>query len=112
MYQFALLTDETFARTATLLKANFMRAFMFLLLACTGTALHAQTVTLTSNNNPVCSGSAVTFTATVNPGTGTVDFFDGATPLGTVNIGAGGTASFTTSALTGGGHSITAVYST
>jgi hypothetical protein len=55
----------------------------------------------------------VTFTATVSGGTsptGSVQFFDGATSLGTVAL-AGATAQLTTSALAVGTHSITAAYS-
>jgi hypothetical protein len=60
----------------------------------------------------------VTFTATVAavaPGagtpTGTVTFQDGNVVLGTVAVGARGTATFTTSFAAAGGHAITAVYS-
>ena len=73
-------------------------------------------VSLTSNPNPAVVGSSVTFTATVAavaPGTGTptgsVTFKDGAATLGAGTL-AGGVASFTTTALAVGGHSITAVY--
>ena len=54
----------------------------------------------------------MTFTATVTgsaPG-GTVTFFDGATQIGASTV-SGGVASFTTSSLTVGSHSITAKYS-
>src|SRR5215211_3567417 len=110
MYLTTLLTNE---KMSACMKVHFMRVVIFLAFLCTGTALHAQTVTVTSNNNPACAGASVTFTATVNPdpGTGTVQFFDGAASLGTVNIGAGGIATLTTSALAAGSHNITAVYS-
>ena len=51
------------------------------------------------------------FTATVagSSPTGTVQFRDGATLLGTATL-SGGAATFTTSALTVGSHPITAVY--
>jgi hypothetical protein len=68
-----------------------------------------------SSNNPSIFGSAVTFTATVKPGsgsgtpTGTVTFNDGATVLGPGTL-SGGTATLTTSGLGAGVHSITAVY--
>lgn len=68
------------------------------------------TTTVATSGSPSTFGSAVTFTATVTPGaTGTVTFYDGATPLGTALL-SGNTATLTTSALTAGGHSITAVY--
>src|SRR5438105_524747 len=57
--------------------------------------------TLISSLNPSALGKAVTFTATVKPASGS------GTPTGTVS---GGTATFTTSGLTGGTHSITAIY--
>ena len=77
----------------------------------------ATTVALGSSVNPAVTGQAVTFTATVAavaPGagtpTGTVTFQDGNVVLGTVAVGAGGTATFTTSFAAAGGHAITAVY--
>ena len=73
----------------------------------------ATTTTLTSSKNPSSFGEAVTFTATVTGAggtpTGTVTFKDGATVLATVPL-SGTTATFTTSSLTGGAHSITATY--
>ena len=78
----------------------------------------ATTVALGSSVNPAVTGQAATFTATVAavaPGagapTGTVTFKDGDVILGTVAVGAGGTATFTTSFAAAGGHAITAVYS-
>src|SRR5262249_45541994 len=78
----------------------------------------ATTVALTSSVNPAATGQAVTFTATVAavaPGattpTGTVTFKDGNVILGTVAVGAAGTARLTTSFAAAGGHAVTAVYS-
>lgn len=78
------------------------------------------TITTSSSSPPGFTfGSCVTFTATVaanSPGsgtpTGTVQFFDGATLLGTANL-SGGTVNFSTRRLypTPPTHSITAVYS-
>jgi hypothetical protein len=79
----------------------------------TVTVAQAQpTITLAGSPNPAAVGQIVTLTATLSSTstTGTVDFKDGATVLGTVPV-ANGTAVFTTSALTRGNHSITAVYS-
>jgi Bacterial Ig-like domain (group 3) len=76
----------------------------------------ATTTTLTSSPNPSTPGQAVTFTATVKPTagsgtpTGTVTFKDGGTTIGTVTLNASDVASFTTSTLALGSHSITAVY--
>jgi Big-like domain-containing protein/VCBS repeat protein/FG-GAP repeat protein len=76
-------------------------------------------VKLTSSANPSTSGQSVTFKATVTASlkrlgvaaaSGSVTFKDGKTILGTVAL-SGGTATFTTSSLTAGNHSITANYS-
>jgi hypothetical protein len=71
---------------------------------------------LVSSLNPSVYSQSITFTATVSavaPGagtpTGTVTFKDGSTTLGTGTL-SGGVATYLTSALTGGPHSITAVY--
>jgi len=70
--------------------------------------------TVSSSGNPSAVGQTVTFTATVagliiTP-TGIVTFMDGGTTLGTGAL-TGNQAVFSTSALVGGGHSITAIYS-
>ena len=68
---------------------------------------------LSASPNPVGSGKAVKFTATVSATSGTptgsVTFKDGATVLGTAAL-AGGVANFSTSKLTSGNHSITASF--
>jgi hypothetical protein len=73
------------------------------------------TVTLGASGNSAVYGQALTFTATVAAGAGTpagtITFSDGTTPLGTVSLDGTGTATFTTSALLAGSHSITATYS-
>jgi len=77
--------------------------------------------TVTSSKNPSLVGQSVTFTATMSniagagistaTPTGSVQFMDGASPLGTaLTISGGGTATLTTSTLTVGTHLITAVY--
>jgi Bacterial Ig-like domain (group 3)/IPTL-CTERM motif len=75
-------------------------------------AAGATTTALASSQNPSTLGQAVTFTATVSGATptGAVQFFDGASSLGTAAIGAGNTATLTTSTLTQGTHTITAAY--
>jgi hypothetical protein len=68
-------------------------------------------ITLDSSPNPSAYQQAVTFTATVPNGvTGTVQFVDGTTLLGT-GIISGTTATFVTSTLAVGTHPVTAVYS-
>jgi hypothetical protein len=71
--------------------------------------LAATTTTLSALTGSTF-GQVVTFTATVAPtASGTMTFMDGSTPLGTGTL-SGGVASFTTTTLAVGGHSITAVY--
>jgi len=72
----------------------------------------STTVTLNSSKNPAASGQSVTFTAAVSPSsaTGTIQFLDGSTVLGTVTIG-GGSAALSTSSLSVDAHSIKATYS-
>ncbi|HST08773.1 MAG TPA: Ig-like domain-containing protein [Terriglobales bacterium] len=70
--------------------------------------------TIKSSLNPSAAGQTVTFTATVTSptisATGSITFMDGSNVLATVTlVGARGTLS--TSALSAGSHSITAVYS-
>ena len=68
-----------------------------------------------SSANPSTFGQAVTLTATVSgsggPPTGTVTFKSGATTLGSSALNGSGQATFTTSSLSVGSHSITAIYS-
>ncbi len=77
--------------------------------------LTKTTTKLTSSLNPSHNGNSVTFTATVTATSGTptgkVTFNDGTTKLGTGSINSGThQATFKTSALAVGTHSITAVY--
>ena len=78
--------------------------------------LQASSTTLTSGTNPSVSGQSVTFTATVAASsgagtpTGTVNFLDGTTTIGTGTLSSG-VATFSTSSLAVGTQSITAVYS-
>jgi hypothetical protein len=74
----------------------------------------STTLTLSSNTNPSRPGQSVTFTATLTPqfggqATGTIDFRDGATPLGSPAV-SGNSAALGTSLVTAGIHSITAHY--
>jgi hypothetical protein len=71
-------------------------------------------ISVTPSPNPAFVSNAVTITATIpSPAgapTGTVSFYDGEIQLGSSTI-SGGTASFTTSAMALGAHTIMAVYS-
>ncbi len=71
----------------------------------------ATTTALSSNKNPSKFNESVTFTATVSPSdaTGSVQFFNDTTLLDTASL-SGGSASFSTSSLAVGTHSITAKY--
>jgi Bacterial Ig-like domain (group 3)/FG-GAP-like repeat len=83
------------------------------------TTLTATTTALTSSANPSQFEQAVTFTATVTgrpsfgetTPTGTVNFLDGATSIGTSPLNGSGVAILTTSTLPVGTNSITASYS-
>ena len=75
------------------------------------------TTALASSVNPSTFGQSVTFTATVAPQaaggpvpTGAVIFMDGTTVLGNSMLNTAGIAGFSTAGLSGGPHSITAVY--
>ena len=73
------------------------------------------TLTLAASPNPVNVTQTVTLTLTATAGTGTpsgtVVFYDGATALsGNVSLNSGGVASFSTTALTPGSHSLSVQY--
>ena len=74
-----------------------------------------STITVGSSLNPSTNGQSVNFTANLTSApagsaTGTISFLDGATVLAAPPV-VGDTASFATSALTVGHHSLTAYYS-
>lgn len=79
----------------------------------------AATVALAASPSPVAAGQSVTLTATVTPTatyasapTGTIEFQDGSSALGTsVTLSSTGTATYTSTTLAPGTHSLTAVYS-
>jgi hypothetical protein len=79
--------------------------------------LPATTTTVTSSQNPAAVGQSVTFTAAVaapsgniTVPTGNVTFMDGTSSLGMGMLNGTGQATFSTSSLSAGTHSITAVY--
>ena len=77
-----------------------------------GTAFGTTKTSLTSSLNPSVTSQAVTFTATVTSSAGTpfgkVTFHDGSTLLGSQNVNSSGVATFETSTLASGRHTITA----
>jgi len=80
--------------------------------ALTQVVEQGSSTTLSSSVNPAPYGGVVTFTATVSPSaaTGSVTFYDSGTSLGSASLSSG-LASFATSSLAAGSHSITAIYS-
>ena len=93
----------------------------FIVSTAYGTALYlgqgGTSFTLSSSASSITFGQPEIFTATVAASmpnrpapTGTVSFYDGTTLLSSIPL-ASGTATYATSALTTGSHSITAVYS-
>ena len=83
-----------------------------------GTTANAtpSTTTLSVAPSPAPAGGTVTLTATVvaagasGTPSGTVRFFDGSTALGSAALAASGSATYTTSTLAAGTHSLTANY--
>ena len=77
-------------------------------------SVNNNSTALSSSLNPSTFGQLITFTATVSASTGTptgaVTFKDGTTTLGVGTL-SGGMATYVTSSLSIGGHSITAAYS-
>jgi hypothetical protein len=83
-------------------------------IAATGTgAKVSPSITLSSSANPAPVSSSITFTVTVSSSvstpSGAVDFYDGSTLLGSATL-ASGAATYATSSLSSGAHSVTAVY--
>jgi hypothetical protein len=81
------------------------------------TPLASTTTALTSSAATITAGGSVTFTATITGAsgstgtpTGTVTFLDGTTTLGTGTLSASGVATYSTTTLSTGAHSITAQY--
>lgn len=81
------------------------------------TAMAATTTALAASATTVAAGASVTFTATITGAsgssgtpTGTVTFMDGTTTLGTGTLNGSAATTYTTTSLSTGVHSITAVY--
>ena len=77
--------------------------------------LASTTTTLKSSASPVGQGGSVTFSVAITGSggvpSGTVQFLDGATVIGTGTVSGTGAATFTTTTLALGNHTITAAYS-
>lgn len=106
-----------FSLGALALDSRSVRKWIVLLaLAAAAAPAHAglpTSTTVLSSANPSAQGQMVTFTATVfaasGTPTGTIVFADGTTPIGTAQL-VDRRASFSTSGLAAGTHSITATY--
>jgi YVTN family beta-propeller protein len=90
-------------------------AYLFNVVPPAATKPFATTTTLISSQNPANPGDSVILTATVTSpdhfwATGTVTFRDGATVLGAGTLDGAAQATFTTTSLALGTHSITAAY--
>ena len=117
MFSTANLTQGTHSVTAKYSgDANFAGSTSPALTQAVNAGIKAPTTTaLASSQNPSIAGASVTFTATVASSvagtiSGTVTFLDGATSLGTGAVGTGGIATFATSSLVSGSHTVTAEY--
>jgi Bacterial Ig-like domain (group 3) len=112
----AALTAGTHSITAQYLgDGNFSSSTSFP--ATLPVRMASTTTNLSSSASTSVFGQSVTFTATIGvvaPGagvpTGSVTFKDGSTTLGSATLGGTGTASFTTSSLSVGSHSIEVSY--
>jgi hypothetical protein len=118
----ATFTDSTLSAGTHSITAHYVGTATFLPSVSSPplvqTVLVPTTTSVASSLNPSLVGQSVTFTATVaiaadppaaGP-TGTVDFLDGATMIGSGTLGSNDQATFTTSTLAAGTHPITAVY--
>lgn len=113
----AIVTPGSFQQTDhnTTACAEYSTTGFVAKISATGTA----TVALTASPSPVAAGQSVTLTATVTPTatyasvpTGTIEFQDGGSELGTaVTLDATGKATYTSSTLVPGTHNLTAAYS-
>jgi hypothetical protein len=85
-------------------------------LTVTVNALTTTTTTLAAAPNPAAVGQTVTLTVTVSPiptgaSLGTVDFYNGASLLGSFDVTSSGVVTFAITGLPVGANSLTAVYS-
>ncbi|HWB33655.1 MAG TPA: FG-GAP-like repeat-containing protein [Acidobacteriaceae bacterium] len=82
----------------------------------TGSAAVGTSTALSASAGTAVSGTSITFTATVTPASGstipsgTVSFLDGGTQIGTGALNGSGVATYSTSTLAAGSHTISAAY--
>jgi hypothetical protein len=114
----SLVLPQTLPGTLTLAdNARFSPQRVYLAGTAVQGGVNLTTTTLTSSLNPATSGQSITFTAVVAgtttnspPPSGSVTIMDGTTALGTGTLNGSAQATYTTSSLSAGSHSITAVY--
>jgi len=118
IYSTGSLTTGAHSITAVYVgDSNFNGSTSNILAQVVSPAKLTSTTTVTSTQNPSGQGQSVTFTANVagptgntTVPTGTITFMDGTTSLGTGSLNASAQATYSTSLLSTGSHSITAVY--
>ncbi len=99
-----------------LLTSNSYAIDVFLSSPSTVSATYPTSTSLTTSATATALGQPVTFTVQITspegnaPPAGSVNFLDGTTVLATQTLSAGGSATYTTSSLSAGAHSITATY--
>ena len=111
---YALPSGSSFKATDTLINGGLAGCDLSQLVWGPSTPKTSTTTNLSASPTTAGQGVSVTLTATVTGSggtpTGSVQFFDGGTLLGTSTL-SGGTATLSTSAFAVGSNSITAVYS-
>lgn len=115
----ATLTTSTLPLGGSSVTASYAGENGFLASVSTATTVaikQTTTTTVTATPTPSAFGQQVTLTATVTGSSGTVvptgsvQFFNGATSLGTVALNSSGVATFTTTALPTGARVLSAAY--
>jgi Bacterial Ig-like domain (group 3) len=111
------LADGTYSLTAQFLgNASFLTSTSSSVSVTVNAGITSTTTGLVASPNPVAAGQPLTLTATVSASgatvsSGTVNFFNGSTLLGSSTVNSSGVASISTSSLAAGTYSLTAQYS-
>jgi hypothetical protein len=111
------LAAGTYSLTAQFLaNASFLTSTSAAASVTVNAGITATTTSLIASPNPVTAGQALTLTSTVsasgaNVSSGTVNFYNGSTLLGSTTVNSSGVASISTSSLSAGTYSLTSQYS-